>query len=179
MPKNGAIYTRKAIAEILELSEKRVSQLTDSEHIKEFSPGHYKLLPAIRGYIRFLKSQMADGDGTSDYNTEKARLTKAKREDAELDLRLRKNELHEAADIEFIMTNMLIAFKAKLETLPYKVLPSVMNIPEDKDKAEYLVGVLKAVVDEALNEFADYSPELFNEEAYLERLDDTHNEAVG
>jgi len=173
------LYKRKIIAEILELSDKRVKQLTDDGIIEEYSPGNYKLLPAVQGYIRFLRSQISDEDVTSNYNMEKARLTRLKRQDAELDLQVKMNDLHKSADVEFIMTNMLIAFKAKLEVLPYKVLPSVLNVPDGEGRADTITAVLKAAVEEALNELSGYDPALFDEEKYLARLDDTRtDEAV-
>ena len=168
---SGKIYTRKTIAQILTLSERRVKQLVEEGVIEEFSPGHFKLLPAIQGYIGYLQSQIGDDDSTSNYNVEKARLTKLKREDAELDLQLRRNELHKSSDVEFIMTNMLVAFKAKLETLPHKVLPSLLSIPPGKEQTEHLLEVLKNAMNEALGELAGYSPELFDEDAYLDGTD--------
>jgi len=148
------IYTRRVIAQILEISDKRVKQLTDDGTIEEFSPGHYKLLPAVQGYIRYLQSQISDDDHASNYNVEKARLTRLTREDAELDLQLKRNELHRSADVEFIMTNMLVAFKAKLETLPHKIIPTISTIPDNRDKTEYLLEVLSAAIEEALNELS-------------------------
>lgn len=167
MAGQGKIYTRKAIAQVLELSEKRIKQLTEDGTIEEFSPGHYKLWPTAKSYIAYLRSQIADDDSASDYNTEKARLTRLKREEAELDLQLRRNELHRASDVEFIMTNMLMAFRAKLDTMPYKVLPSIMNIPEGADKMEVILDILKKSASEALNEFSSYNPNDFTAEKYI------------
>jgi len=162
----GKIYAKRAIAQILELTEKRVEQLAKDGIIPEHNRGHFKLLPVIQGYVRYLRSQIADDDTTSDLNVERARLTRLKREDAELDLQVRRNELHRSGDVEFIMTNMLIAFKAKLETLPYKVLPSVMNVPEGDGKADSMTAILKSAIDEALTEISGYDPQLFDEENY-------------
>lgn len=179
MANKGAIYTRKVIAQLLNLSEKRIKQLTEEGVMEEYSEGFYKLVPTIQGYVKFLQNQISDDDQTSDYNTEKAKLTKAKRENAEMDLKVKKNELHKSADVEFIMTNMLIAFKAKLEMLPYKALPKLINIPKDKEKADYITKVLKSTIDEALNELSEYNPECFDEEKYLASLDDTITDTEG
>lgn len=152
----GKLYTRKLIAEILCLSEKRVKQLTEDGVINEFSHGHYKLLPAIQGYIKYLQSQVLDGG--ADYNSEKANLTRLKREDAELDLQIKRGELHRVADVEFIIANMLVAFRSKLQTLPYKVLPQVLSVPDGENKADYIANVLKNEVSEALTELSNYDP---------------------
>ena len=166
MGKQGMIYSRKIIAQVLGISEKRVRQLTEDGVIDEFSQGHYKLLPAVQGYISYLRSLISDDDQSSDYNQEKARLTRIKREDAELDLQVKRNELHHAHIVEFIVTNSILTFKAKMETLPYKVLPQLMAIPEGNDKSERILDVLNKNTAEALTELAAYNPEDFTEGKY-------------
>ena len=174
----GKIYTRKIIAQVLDISERHVRRLTDDGVLEEFSHGNYKLLPAVQGYINHLRAQVSDDDSTSNYNVEKARLTRLKREDAELDLQIKRNELHRSADVEFIMTNMLIAFKAKLETLPHKALPAILGTPDGDDKADRVAEILKTSIGEALNELTGYSPELFDEDSYMAGLDDTAADEV-
>jgi len=171
LDKKGKIYTRKVIAQVLGLSEKRIKQLTEDGIIPEYSDGNYKLLPAVQGYIQYLQSQLANDGQATDLTKEKAQLTRIKREDAELSLQLKRNDLHQSADVEFIMTNMVIAFKAKLEVLPYKVLSPILNAPDGDSKKDYLIDVLKAAVEEALEELSGYDPEYFDEEAYLTRLE--------
>ena len=178
MAGQGKVYSREIIAKALNLTEKRVKQMTDSGIIAEASPGNYALYPTMQKYIAYLQNQVADDDKGSDYNLEKARLTRAKREDAELELQVKRQELHRAADVEFILTNMLVAFKAKLETLPHKVLPSIINAPEGKERGERITEVLRVAVDEALNELSAYKPGMFDESVYMSKLDyDTSEES--
>jgi len=131
----------------------------------------------VQGYIRYLRSQIADDDPASNYNTEKARLTRAKREDAELALQHKRGELHRAADVEFIMTNMLIAFRAKLETLPHKAVAKVVGELADKGRTDFVIAVLKESVDDALDELSGYDPALFDEGSFLAGLDGDDGEA--
>jgi len=173
MTGKGTIYARRHIAQALELTERHVKRLTDDGVIEEHSPGYYRFLPAVQGYLRYLKSQLSDDGQTSDYNVEKARLTRLKREDAELDIQVKRNELHRSEDVEFIVTNMIVAFKAKLEVLPFKVLPAIVGLPDGANKADRISEILKSAVDEALNELSGYDPGQFDEESYLEGLDDS------
>jgi len=166
MHKAAKAYSRKNIAQILTISEKRVKQLTDEGVIDEFSPGFYHLLPAVRGYIGYLQSLVADDDQSSDYNQERARYTRIKREDAELDLQVKRNELHHAHVVEFVVTNSIVAFKAKLETLPHTALPALMGIADGADKPERILAVLKKSTDDALSEFAEYDPADFSASGY-------------
>jgi len=156
--KKGTIYTKATIAQILKLTERRIGQLTKDGVLEEFSPGHYKLLPAIHGYIGYLNEQIDTKSKKTELDLEKERLTRIKSENAELDLGLKRNDHHLAADVEFAVTNMLIAFKAKIETLPYKVLPALMNVPAGADKAEHMTDTLKQAVAEALKELVAYTP---------------------
>ncbi len=151
-------FTKSIIANMLCISEKRVKQLTDEGVLNEVVPGHYKMTESVQSYIKYLQNQIADKDYTSDYNTEKAKLTKAKRENEERKLSVMKNELHKSTDIEFIISKMLIAFKSKMLVVPQKTLPKIYN---NKDKNEIL-SVLKSEIIEALEELSDYD-NLFEE----------------
>ena len=172
MQSKGKAYTRKVIAQILGISERHVRRLTDDGVIEEFSHGHYKLVPTVQAYTNYLRSQLAGGD---DYNVERAKLTKAKREDAEMDILLKRNELHRSADVEFVMTNMLIAFKAKLDTMPYKVLPLILSVPDDGDKVTRITEILKTSLDEALGELSEYNPLMFDENAISSELGESED----
>ena len=170
----GKLYARRHIAEALTISERRVRQLTEEGVLTEHSHGHYRLLPSVQAYIGYLQSQVSDDDEASDYNVEKARLTRAKREDAELELQLKRNELHRAQDVEFVMTGMLTAFKAKLVTLPHKILPGLMAVPDGEGRADAFVKLLAEAFGDALAELAGYSPDQFSAEKYLASLEEKH-----
>ena len=46
-----------------------------------------------------------------DYNTERAKLARAKREKEELELDLKRREVLQAADVEKVMVEMLLRFR--------------------------------------------------------------------
>ena len=71
---------------------------------------------AVSAYYEY---KYADKDETT-YLTEKARHEKAKRELAELELQKRRNEVHDAADVELVMTDMLTNLRNQLLGLPLK-----------------------------------------------------------
>ncbi len=152
-------FTKSIIANMLCISEKRAKQLTDEGVLNEVVPGHYKMTESVQSYIKYLQNQVSDKDYTSDYNTEKAKLTKAKREKEEAELSLMKNQLHKADDIEFVMGKMLISFKSKMLVIPQKALPKIYN---NSDKNEIL-AILKKEIVEALDELSEYDENLFND----------------
>lgn len=110
------------------------------------------MLETNYAYIKYLKGNSQVEENLS-YYEERARLVKAKRENEELDLKLRKQELHEAAQIETIMGDMLTNFKVRLMAVPAKLSPVVA---QEKDPTK-IYKILQGAVEEALNELSDFS----------------------
>jgi len=139
---------------MLDLSERRVRQLKDQNIITEYSgkPGLYELIPTVHAYVNYIRKRNPESEENIDYNTERARLVKAKRQNEEYDLRVKERDLHSAADIEAVMTDMLINFKSRLMAIPAKLSPT---LSKKTDKAE-IHRILKDSVDEALSELADF-----------------------
>ena len=145
------LYTVKAVAAWLDLSEARVRQLRKEKIITEYKPGLYDLKTVTHDYINYLRKGSA-AEASVDYNTERAKLVRAKRESQELELRLRKEELHETEEVRQVMTDTLIKFKARLMAIPAKLSPL---LSKKKDQTE-IFKLLKAAIDEALEELADF-----------------------
>ena len=153
------LYTAKAVAGWLDMTERNVRQLKDKNIIKETRPGLYKLQDCIHAYINYLRGKAPEKENL-DYNEERARLVRAKRESAELDLQLQKNEVHRSEDVELALSDMLIRFRTRLLAIPAKQSPILST---KSDQAE-VFKILKAAIDEALEELSDYN-NVFGEEA--------------
>lgn len=134
------------------MTERNVRLLRDKGVFTEYRPGLYELKMVTHQYINFLRRKNPEAEEKVDYNTERAKLIRAKRENQELDLQLRKNELHTTEDIETVMSDMLVRFKTRLLSIPAKLSPI---LSKKKDPAE-IFKILKAAVDEALEELADF-----------------------
>jgi len=152
------VYDVKAIARILDLTERRVRQLKDQNVITEYAPGLYELVPTVHAYVNYLRNRNPESGENIDYNTERAKLIRAKRLNEEYDLRVKEGDLHASADVEAVMSNMLMNFKSRLMAIPAKLSPV---LSKKTDKAE-IHRILKDSVDEALNELADFN-DTFNE----------------
>lgn len=151
-------YTTAAVAKWLDLSERRVRQLREQNIITEVRPGLYDLKTVNHQYINYLRKNNPESESTIDYNEERAKLVRAKRESQELELQLRKNELHTTEDIEQVLTDTLIKFKTRLMAIPAKQSPV---LAKKSDQTE-IFKLLKSSVDEALEELADFQT-LFGE----------------
>lgn len=158
------LYTAAAVARHLDMTERNVRTLRDKGVLTEYKPGLYDLQTATHQYINFLRKKNPDVEEKVDYNTERAKLVRAKRESQELELQLRKNEVHTTEDVEQVMTDMLIRFKTRLMALPAKLSPILAKKTEQTE----IFKLMKSAVDEALEELADFDT-VFGEEKHGER----------
>jgi hypothetical protein len=83
----------------------------------------------------------------------------AKAEMAKLELSVMRGRLHEAEHVKKIMTDMIVACRSRLLSIPSRASTALVNKAEPNDIAEYLQGL----VYEALNALAEYEPEKFND----------------
>lgn len=146
------LYTSAAVARQLDMTERNVRLLRDKGVFTEYRPGLYDLKTVTHQYIHFLRRKNPETEEKVDYNTERAKLIRAKRENQELDLQLRKNELHTTEDIEMVMSDMLVRFKTRLMSIPAKLSPILSKKGDPAD----IFKILKAATDEALEELVDF-----------------------
>lgn len=66
--------------------------------------------------------------------------------------------MHDAADVELVMTDMLTNLRNQLLGLPAKMAPQLAN--RDKD---YIDQALTDEIQSRLTELSDYSPDMFVE----------------
>lgn len=146
------MYTAAAVARRLDMTERNVRLLRDKGVLTEYKPGLYDLQTVTVQYINFLRQKNPEAEDKVDYNTERAKLVRAKRESQELELRVRKNELHTTEDVEKALTDTLVNFRTKLMSIPAKLSPIMAK---KKDQAE-IFKLLKAAIDETLEELSDF-----------------------
>lgn len=140
------------LAKLLNITQRRVNQLAEEKIITRQPEGDFVLPEAIAEFYSF-KFQ---SDEAIDFMAEKALHEKAKRELAELELQKRRNEVHDAADVELVMTDMLTNLRSQLLGLPAKMAPQLAN--RDKD---YIDQTLTDEIHARLTELSDYSPDMF------------------
>ncbi len=146
------MYTAAAVARRLDMTERNVRLLRDKGVLTEYKPGLYDLPTVTVQYINFLRQKNPEAEDKVDYNTERAKLVRAKRESQELELQVRKNELHTTEDVEKALTDMLVNFRTKLMAIPAKLSPIMAK---KKDQTE-IFKLLKAAIDETLEELSDF-----------------------
>ena len=139
------------IARLLDLSERRVRQLSTEGVIPRAARGRYELVGAVRGYIGFLRDlALKDEVSPADYGIARARLVKAKADLAEMEASQMRGDLLPAADVTAAWTEIVALMRSRLLVLPDKIAPVVhetTNIAQAKD-------VIKNAVYEVLSEIA-------------------------
>ncbi len=158
------LHKPESIAKYLNLTPQRVRQLKDKGILREVRPGLYDLCDSTRRYINYIRQ----GDENLNYNDERAKLTEVKRRREELELREREKYLHESADVERIVSRILVNFKSRLLAVPANLSPI---LAKKNEKTEIYKLILEAIK-EALMELANYE-NLFDGKEEEERGDDT------
>ena len=111
------LYDKNAVAKFLDMTPKNVERLTQKGILQTKQGNLYALAETNRAYIKYLRDRNPESQEAVDLNEERAKLTKTKRLNEELDLAVKKGELHKSEDIEKVMTAMLINFKSVGGTL--------------------------------------------------------------
>ena len=142
------LYTSKVVAQWLCLTERRVRQLRDEGVIVEARPGLYALQPTVARYITYI-----GGAGKETLTNERMKLTRAKREAAELENELRKGEVHRTEDIERGIKSMFLNIRSRFLALPAKLSPTLATMGGNQTG---IFDELKQAIDEILEEMSDY-----------------------
>lgn len=142
------LYTSKVVAQWLCLTERRVRQLRDEGVIVEARPGLYELQPTVARYITYI-----GGAGKETLTNERMKLTRAKREAAELENELRKGEVHRTEDIERSIKSMFLNIRSRFLALPAKLSPTLATMGGNQTG---IFDELKQAIDEILEEMSDY-----------------------
>lgn len=157
---SDVIVNTDVMAELLGFTRQRINQLAKEGVLEKQAPGRFLLLKNMKKYLEFVRVGQAVDDeegATAQYWEEKALHEKAKREIAELKLAKLKNQMHDAADIEIVLTNMLVTFRNRILAIPQKVAPKTIGIQNLAEIAESINTELL----EALTELSEYDPAIF------------------
>lgn len=153
-------YTSKVVAGWLGLTERRVRQLRDEGIISEAIPGFYDLKSTVTKYIGYIR-----GGGMNDLNGERAGLTRAKREAAEMENELKRRNVHRTEDIELGLKTLFFNIRSRFLTLPAKLSPPLADMNGNRDE---IYDLIKNSIDEILEEMSDPEKALKRVEEELE-----------
>jgi phage terminase Nu1 subunit (DNA packaging protein) len=157
------------IAKLLDLSERRVQQLSREGVIPKATRGQYDLVGSVRGYVRYLRDQAAKAQaGAPDYASERARFIRARADLAEMEAEERRGSVIVAGDVEAAWIAVLALLRTRLLALPDRLAP-VIHAEASPAGAR---DVIRSALREALEELAE-------SDVRPERDDETDPEVAG
>lgn len=150
------VVNQKDLAQCLGISTRQVRNLRNEGLFHNVKDNRgYVLETCVQEYINFkINAEMGRGASAS-MEKVRAEHEAVKKEISSLKLRKMRKELHEAADVEAFLSDMLTRFKKRLLSLPSKI---AMQIAGEKD-INVLVQVLARGFNEALEELSRYDPD--------------------
>lgn len=131
---DDGLLTADMVAKVLMLNVSRIHQM-GREGIIPRENGKYRLVPAVQGYIKFLKKDNEDEDLIS-LSKEKARLTKAQRERAEFELATLQRDYVPASEVEEELSSLVKTVTDFLESLPDTMERDIGLMPEQVQHLE-------------------------------------------
>lgn len=141
----GTYVNLKTLADILGVTERTVRNLTEKNILIKNENEKYELKENIKS---FLKS-----------NSDVAKMNEAKRKMIELRYEVLQDKYHEDAVVEYILSDMLLKFKARLNSCVRKIDNDIENYPE-KNRIE----IISKHILVALAELSNYEPPSNREE---------------
>lgn len=141
-------YPVATIAKLLLLSDRRVQQLTKEGIIPKAERGRYELAPAVQGYIRFLQERSLRSDSSPiDYHMEKARLTKAQADTAEIELAKARQDVASVKQIEKNLAGVFAEVRTNIRNVPDRVVSSLIGMTDDREFKARLLREIDLVLD--------------------------------
>lgn len=144
------LHTTNVVADYLALTPRRVRQLRDEGVLIEKAPGLYDLQSSVVRYVSYLRK----GSGNTNLTDERAMLTRAKREAADMENEVRRGNLHSTEDIEKGLSAMCLNIRGRLSTLPAKLSGELAQMGGDRAG---IFDKLKRAIDEALEDLSGYN----------------------
>lgn len=147
---NGGLYSKKVIADLLNLSERRIEQLVAKRILPKAARGKFDLYSTVKAYCMYLQQKLSGGDEVIDVSEYKDRLLRATALEAEEKAKLREmarrereGELMERDEITAQWAARCVELKAALLAIPVQVGfrfpdPDIRSdVEEEVEKAIY------------------------------------------
>lgn len=152
---NETIVSTQELSKVIGISTRHINRLDDEGVFKKIGRGQYRLCESVQTYIEnYIRPKDDEKSGIS-YNDEKALLTKAQREKAEIELAELREEIYRSDYIIPILQELLLGVRNRLLAIPQRCAPQVMAADELIDVQE----IVKREIYDALTELAEWKPE--------------------
>ncbi|HEV8035543.1 terminase small subunit, Nu1 [Yoonia sp.] len=169
---SSAIQPIGVIAKLLDLSERRVQQLSREGVIPKAERGQYDLIGSVRGYVRYLRDQALKAQaGAPDYAAERARFIRARADLSEMEAEEKRRSLIAADQIEAAWIAVLALLRTRLLSLPDRLAPQAF----DQSTVGDTRNLIRAAIREVLDDLAQPEIEL---ETDIDLAEHAHSEGL-
>ena len=146
---SAATQSIGVIAKLLDLSERRVQQLSREGVIPKAERGQYDLIGSVRGYVRYLRDQALKAQaGAPDYAAERARFIRARADLAEMEAKEKRRSLIAADQVEAAWIAVLALLRTRLLALPDRLAPQVLEQSTVGDTRNLIRAAIREVLDD-------------------------------
>jgi len=147
-------YPISVIMKLLDLSDRRIQQLTRDGVIPKPERGRYELVGAVRGYIRYLRDRAIGADALPDESARasRARLIKAQAEAQEMENAKDRGELLPREPVERALSALFGAIRNRILAIDDKLPMRIEGCSLQEGKA-----ISREMHDEALSELANFN----------------------
>jgi phage terminase Nu1 subunit (DNA packaging protein) len=149
-----ATYPVNVIAKLLDLTIRRVYQLTNEGVIPRAEKGRYELVPAVQGYIRYLRDRAIGADALPDESARasRARLIKAQAEAQEMENAKVRGELLPREQVRLALSMVFGVVRNRILAIDKKLPMRVVGCNSLKE----IQGISTEMHHEALSELANF-----------------------
>ena len=145
------------IARLLDLSERRIQQLSREGVIPKAERGQYDLIGSVRGYVRYLRDQAQKAQaGAPDYAAERARFIRARADLAEMEAQEKRRALIAADQIEAAWIAVLALVRTRMLALPDRLAPQAFDQPTVGDTRTLIRTAIREVLDDLAEPDIDF-----------------------
>lgn len=151
-PLHEQIILTNQLAAIVGKTSRWISELHREGVLKQVSRGKFVLGQSVQDYIEHLMGGKEDTKKPRliDYKTEHE---KTKAEKARLELEQIKGRLHDAAQVEMLLSDLILTTKSRLLAIPSRIATECEN-----ESASMVEAVVKREIETALATLAKYTP---------------------
>ena len=150
------VVNQKELAQCLGISTRLIRNLRQEGMFQTVKGDRgYVLETCVQEYINFKINAEMGRSASLSIERIKADHEEVKKNISIMKLRRLRRELHEAADVEAFLSDMLLRFKNRLLSLPAKM---AMQVSGEKD-LNRVIQILSDDMREALEELSEYDPD--------------------
>lgn len=141
------------LAEYLELTERRVQQLSKEDVIVKVSHGKYDLHKSVKGYLVYLREKAYGGVAGTDQHSEKTRLLAAQANIAELNDAEMRGELVNADEIKRSIFTAARQIRNSIQTIPDRLSTTLAGIDDHYEIHNVIESELNQVLTDMDSDF--------------------------